>query len=157
MPTSATGSNNGPAAGFTLVEMMVVLAIVGLMTAVVAVNFPSPGDDLVRESERFAARLLAARDNAILGNRETAAVVDADGYRFVERDGRVWRELDVQPLAATAWREATQPLIAGGGSARFSFDSVGMTEAKTLVLSSGGNRTAIAVGAAGTVRIDAPR
>lgn len=153
MLTSATGSNNRPAAGFTLVEMMVVLAIAGLMTAVVALGMPSSESALIRESERLAARLLAARDNAILGNRETAAILDAGGYRFVERDGKSWRDLDDKPLADTPWREGT----AIAGDTRVSFDSVGMSEPKTLVLASGDNRARIRVAASGMVHVDARR
>ncbi len=84
--------------------MMVVLAIVGLMTAVVAVNLPSSESTLARESERLAARLLAARDHAILANRETSAILNARGYRFVERQGKTWKPLDDEPLAEAAWR-----------------------------------------------------
>ena len=149
MPISATGRSEG----FTLVEMMVVLSIVGLMTAVVAVNLPAPGDDLVREGERLAARLGAARDNAILGNRETAAVFDTRGYRFVERDGKAWRNLDDKPLTAAAWREGTA--IARG--TRVGFDTVGMSEAQTLVLANGDHQARIKIAASGEVSIDARR
>jgi general secretion pathway protein H len=151
MPISVTGSNKS--AGFTLVEMMVVLAIVGLMTAVVAVNMPASGDDLVREGERLAARLGAARDNAILRNRETAAIIDANGYSFSERDGKAWRPLDEKPLAPAAWAEGTSPL----GPGRISFDTVGMSDQAALVLVNGDNRTRLSVAASGEVSVDAGR
>jgi general secretion pathway protein H len=152
MPTSATGSSSR-SAGFTLVEVMVVLAIVGLMSAVVALSLPASGDDLRREGERLAARLAAARDSAILGNRETAAVIDARGYRFEERAGRAWREIDERPLVATPWREGTRP----GATARIGFDAVGLSEPASVVLVNGEHRARVRVAASGEVRVDAAR
>jgi general secretion pathway protein H len=148
MPTSATGSRN--ATGFTLVELMVVLAIVGLMTTVIAVNLATTEDAVRSEAERFGARLLAARDNAILTNRETAAVVDARGYNFVERDGKGWRPLDEAPLVATRWRDGTTAT-----ASRVAFDSVGLAEPVSVVLASSDSRATVAVSASGEVRVDA--
>lgn len=156
MPTSATGSHNREA-GFTLVEVLVVMAIAGLMAAVVAINMPAPGGSLVREGERLAARLLAARDNAILANRETAAVFDARGYHFVERDGKAWRPLDGKPLDAAAWRDGTRLVSDDAATPRVGFDSVGMSEPRTLVLVNGDDATRISIAASGEVRVDAPR
>lgn len=158
MPTSAIGRAErrpGRSSGFTLVETMVVLAIIGLMTAVVAVNLPSPGGTLAHESERLAARLLAARDNAILANRETAAILDARGYRFVERDGKAWRPLDEEPLTPAEWRGGTAPVLPENGELRVSFDSVGMSEPRVLALVNGDRRAALRVLGSGEVRLDA--
>lgn len=154
MPISATGRISTER-GFTLVEMMVVLAIVGLMTAVVVVNLPSSESTLARESERLAARLLAARDHAILANRETSAILNARGYRFVERQGKTWKPLDDEPLAEAAWRGGTTPSLPENGELRVSFDSVGMSEAQSLTLMNDDRRTVVRVLGSGEVRVDA--
>lgn len=154
MPISATGRTRAES-GFTLVETMVVLAIVGLMAAVVAVSLPSSEATLVRESERLAARLLAARDHAILANRETSAILDTRGYRFVMRDGKAWKPMDDAPLADAAWRGGTLPVLPENGEIRVSFDSVGMSEAQTLTLINGERRAAVRVLGSGEVRVDA--
>src|SRR3546814_6836215 len=51
--------------GFTLVELMVVLVIVGLMGAAVVLTAPDDSRTLVREADTFAARLVHAGEEAI--------------------------------------------------------------------------------------------
>ena len=67
MPISATGSNNR---GFTLIELMVVITIIALASAVVVFAIPDPRGRVVDEAERFAARVLAARDDAVVQGRD---------------------------------------------------------------------------------------
>ena len=82
-------------AGFTLVELMVVIVIIGLMSAVVVLNMPSPTSDLEKESERFAARLRLAAEESILAGELTGVEITPEGYQFViYRRGR-WLPLDL--------------------------------------------------------------
>jgi len=74
--TSATGTRRAgaaPARGFTLIEILVVVAIAGIVLAVAAVNL-FPGDEEVarRETALLALDLEAARDDAWFGGRPTA-------------------------------------------------------------------------------------
>jgi general secretion pathway protein H len=55
MPISATGRARRQS-GFTLVELLIVLTIVGLMSAAVVIAMPDQRGSLVSEAERFAAR-----------------------------------------------------------------------------------------------------
>ena len=50
--------------GFTLVELMVVLALVGLAAAAVVLTMPPPDGGTRSEATRFAARVAALRDRA---------------------------------------------------------------------------------------------
>lgn len=75
-PTSATGTRRACAArarGFTLIEILVVVAIAGIVLAVAAVNL-FPGDEEVarRETALLALDIEAARDDAWFGGRPTA-------------------------------------------------------------------------------------
>ncbi|MBK6982123.1 MAG: prepilin-type N-terminal cleavage/methylation domain-containing protein [Betaproteobacteria bacterium] len=60
-------------AGFTLIEILVVVAIAGIVLAVAAVNL-FPGDEEVarRETALLALDIEAARDDAWFGGRPTA-------------------------------------------------------------------------------------
>lgn len=70
-----------PPAGFTLIEILVVVAIAGIVLAVAAVNL-FPGDEEVarREASLLALDLEAARDDAWFGGTPTAVSLE---------DGRV--------------------------------------------------------------------
>jgi general secretion pathway protein H len=83
----------GPrSAGFTLVEILVVVAIIGLVVAVASVNL-MPGDREVgrRESARLALAIEGARDSAWFGGRPVAIVFDEGRLRRLMRSGNAWR------------------------------------------------------------------
>jgi general secretion pathway protein H len=68
MPTSAPGSKSRFASGFTLLELMVVIAIIGITTAVVSFAIPDPSATrLEREAARLIALLESARAQARTG------------------------------------------------------------------------------------------
>ena len=79
-PCSGTSAN-----GFTLVELMVVLVIIGLVSAAVILTLPERGGSLFAEAERFAARAKAARDDAILDSRAATVAIGPGGYEVTRR------------------------------------------------------------------------
>ena len=83
--------------GFTLLELMVVLVIIGICTAGIGLGLGSlldPGRQLRQEAERLAQRLQVARDEARIDGRPLRWQADAGGYRFSRREGSHW--VDVQ-------------------------------------------------------------
>lgn len=83
--------------GMTLIEILVVLAIIAITASVTILSIGSDGGVRGRvEAKRLEARLQLAADQMMVGDRPVAMTVTADGYGFVERDGRSgqWRPFD---------------------------------------------------------------
>ena len=83
------GSDGGKEqAGFTLIEVLAVLAVLGLAAALLAMRGPqrSPGLDLRTASEEVAGSLRLARTRAIARNRMVGVTFDA-ATRSVRLDG----------------------------------------------------------------------
>ena len=143
------------ARGFTLVELMVALAVIGLAGAAVALTLPSTDDALVKETQTFAARLAHARDEAILGMRTVEVAVTARGYGFSRRRFDGWQPLDGRAFAAVDWAPGTQPqLPRRDARMSFRFDPTGAAEPGSLVLLREGRRMQVTVDGGGEVTVD---
>jgi general secretion pathway protein H len=82
------------AAGFTLLELLVVLVIAGIMMGVVSITaIPGEHQALQKDAQRIALLLQLARDEAIVRNRMVAFEADSERYRFLLRDGNTWQPI----------------------------------------------------------------
>jgi general secretion pathway protein H len=82
------------AAAFTLIEVLVVVAITGIILAVASVNlFPSDAQIARRESGMVALAVERARDAAWLGGRPTSVTFDAGRVRAWRLSGDSWRPI----------------------------------------------------------------
>ena len=80
MRTSVPGSKSRLARGFTLLELMVVVAMIGVASAVVAFAIPDPSSTrLEREAARLIALLESARTQARAGAMTVLWVPQAKG------------------------------------------------------------------------------
>ena len=148
MRTSATGT----ADGFTLVELMVVLVIVGLTAAAVVLAIPDPGGGVRGEALRLAARADAARERAMMDNRPMALVLREGGYSFELRTDGEWRALAERPFVAQDWSAGTRASIDGGES-RIVFDSTGFAEPARIRLVRGKEEARVEVTDGGRVHV----
>ena len=132
-------------AGFTLVELMVVLVIIGLAATAVMLAMPEPGGSLHSEAERLAARAKAARDGAIVEARPARLRIDNEGYVLERRDDGEWhaaarhewaRETEVEPEAA-----------------QVRFDTTGLAEPLALALRRGDARVEVRIASDGSVHV----
>lgn len=149
MPTSATGTSRPPQrAGFTLVELMVVITVIGLAATAVVLSAPDPRPSVSVEAERLAARLVMARDEAILSNRSVAATMSTDGYRFQAFNGVDWQTL-TGALKASRWPLDVTPTQ----TVRLVFDPTGATEPVEVRLSKDSRSITVSVDGAGEVSL----
>ena len=84
------------ARGFTLIELIVVLLLVGLVVsfAMLSVGGPSPRQIQNEEARRLLARMDLAREEAVMQARSLGVRFERDGYLFYGmRDGQ-WRMLE---------------------------------------------------------------
>lgn len=74
--------------GFTLIEILIVLVIVGIIMAVAMLSFGLLGDDrgLDREARRLSSLIGVISEDAQIQGREFGLEFMSGGYRFVEED-----------------------------------------------------------------------
>lgn len=105
-------------AGFSLVELMVVLAIIGLATAAVILTTRPTSANAREEALRFAARTAALRDRSVVEGRSYALWVSGSGFGFEQRrDGR-WEPLTDGRLQQRDWAGSTAITANGATQAR---------------------------------------
>ena len=98
MPTSAPGRSD--LSGFTLIEMMVVLLVVGISLGLVTPHFMKSDEEVLQEEAvRLVALMEYAADSAGARGQWLAWSRTAAGYRFLQRDEErnVW-----QPVTSDA-------------------------------------------------------
>jgi general secretion pathway protein H len=108
MRTSATGTSatsrtvtaappRSCAAGFTLIEILVVCVIIGVVAAgvLLSVNLTGRDRELEKESQRLYTLINYAREQAELQTREYGVMFRDDGYEFLTYDPRraLWRSV----------------------------------------------------------------
>lgn len=139
--------------GFSLVEMMVVLMVMGLLAGVAVLTLPGDERNLRGEAERFAARTLAARDEAIIGARPISVVVSEQGYYFERRSDGRWQALPGRGFDLMPWDNAT---TVSAGRQRIVFDSLGLASSDAAVrLGRGDQALVVQIRRDGKVTLDA--
>ena len=80
--------NRSCSAGFTLIEILVVVTVIGIIVSIGLLSLSVLGDDrqLRVEARRISSLLAAAQDEAVMQGREFGLEVMQNSYRFVEYD-----------------------------------------------------------------------
>jgi general secretion pathway protein H len=153
---------SGPSRGFTLIEMLVVLMIIGLFVGLVStITQPDDRATLKLEAERLAQLLDFAATEARLTGKSIAWTADESGYRFWRAgDDAVWTEIRDSDLLRQ--RTLPQDVAVSGfrvenmrpqGGMRLEFTPQGSPLAFTIGMSLGAQRYAITGSPVGEVRV----
>jgi len=137
--------------GFTLLEILVVIVIIGVMVAMVTLSFNVLGSDreTAEETRRFWAVLRQAREEAEMQAIDIAVFVGATEYEFLRYDTRrnEWRQIADDTLYAPRvlpeglrfrlWMESRELVLKPGLPDRSKKDENQKWPPQVTVLSSG--------------------
>jgi general secretion pathway protein H len=145
------GRRRAGGAGFTLLELLLVIVIAGITLGAVSFNaMPSARQALQNEAQRIALLMQLARDEAIVRDQPIAFEAAPDGYRFMLREGSRWTPLaQDQMLRPRAFQHpplalSIEPAAAGSGNPlRIVFGREPVDKPFVLTLAAGAARVAI--------------
>lgn len=140
--------------GFTLVELMVVIAVMAMIAGTVVMTIGSRDAGPSDVANRFASRIAAARDEAITGARPMAVWVTPSGYGFERFESSRWHRFEGKPFDARDWGEGLTVGGSAGNRTRVGFDTIGLPDsAFSIVIGDGETQAEVAVAANGDVAV----
>ena len=132
--------------GFTLIEILVVMFIVGIMMGIAVVRLPSLSSnaELIEEAERLMALLNMAADEAVISGTELGFDIKKNEYKFyaMANDTGKWQVLDYAPFLPRQVAEGVNISLKLEGR---SSKQVKDTKAPTVMLLSSGETTPVEI------------
>lgn len=93
-------TTRAPQPGFTLVEVLLVILLIGMLAVSVVVSFSGDSRDqrLAKETEQLQQLIQLASETAMLKQQELGLFINAEGYRFMLFKDEKWHSIS-QPKA----------------------------------------------------------
>ena len=134
----------GADAGITLIEVLVVLAVIGVATGatMLGVNSADRGTRAEAEAIRLARHLTLGVDEALISGSPLALMWDAGGYRFVAWSGAAQSWAATLPPALTQRHDLRAPVT-------LSRPDTGKTDPVVIAASGTGPAIAFQIGSPG--------
>ncbi len=138
-------------AGFSLIETLVVIAIMATAATLIFLTSPSGTPSLEKEADRLAAQLMAKRDFALIQNRPVLIDITADGYETRVRTRTGWAEPNGK-RDYIDWEDGTSIQLPGDRlPGALMFDTIGLTEPTSITLYRDGRTETIDLDGSGNV------
>jgi general secretion pathway protein H len=136
--------------GFSLIEMLVALAVMALVTGLVIFTGPASGGSLAAETDRFIVSLASARDLALIERRTVTVEISETGHATTVHSRLAPA---TRPVAPEGWIKGTTIATSDGRlPALVTFDPVGLTEPATFTFYRDGAMQRIAIDSSGEIR-----
>ena len=114
-------------AGFTLIEIMLVIVLLSMSAVAVLITLPDSGQDLAKEqAQRFFHKLQLLNEEAILNGKDYGIRIDEKrlSYTFQELKASGWQKYDARFYGETELEESLELIFTLGGSAWESSESL---------------------------------
>src|SRR3546814_12664913 len=107
---------------------------------------PDARGRVIDDADRVAARVAAARDEAVITARPMGVWVSPSGNGFLRREAGHWIEMEIKPFITTDWKQGTRALVGREGRQQLGFDSTGLrTDPLTVARTREGERAWVEV------------
>lgn len=152
--------------GFTLIEVMIVIVIIGLMSSLVLLNMPASEKTAREQAEELAARLTLASQSAVLSGETVGVTLTNDGYGFLRRRATGWEAHTLIPEKPWIdWVDRSQVRLTLDGEAVklprrgrnakpiLYFTTTGDSPAFSITLYSGGEHAIVSTDSTGAIMV----
>lgn len=128
-------------AGFTLIEILSVLVIIGIMSAAVVLAIPAPKSALETQSSRLANQLNALAQDGIIAGQTIGLGLSQGGYKLYQYEREDWvivHESNWEDgYRLNLKREGTELDVPEEAAPLFTFSPIGLSPNFSLSLSNG--------------------